>query len=759
MSSYHRPFRGQNEPSSANSPTQDEQQEEIIDPNLYGPFGHRYRDSSIDPIHQHPHVASDASATGWHQVETSEQHRQHSQFTVPDLPYPSHETAIPLRPIETNHSSTSFITNAAPMSIDYTQDSRYTVQSENYPLPQPSIDSANRQSHLRRRSKGQNHYRPSSQSYSHARAGSLFDLVHGRDRSKSSHLSTTAAKPHIEVHGEDVPITFRHLLKRPIIRQWLQGNKLYREKDERKPSQFELVFDLIFVAVVNGLGHATAESNTAINVLKFVLSFWPCFSIWTDVRLFLNTSGSDDMLERLLLLGWMILLGGYCANVSGVEIVKATPELLAQLHNEELAGDAPAQTEAHGIVAELERIFRRAASTSSGADGPEVKLAVPAFGPYWFSAGYDRAIHAAAAFFLVAKLWRLGIYVYYGFCLPKFRKALWSNALAMTVITAIYIPITLISQPWLIVTLMSTGILVEIARPYIVAAAIKLFHGRQKRTGNHMFIPAQSHEHSIERYILFVILIVGESIISSTFIAQPGDFGINAEFGRAALGITISVFVIWIYYDADGSRVYQHALRRNSFTSITFCHIHYPLTASLVLMAASLSSLISNEEIKGGYVWYFGGSLSCVLLCLALIGCMHRNLDLHGSTLVPRWCRIGVRFLASIGFGLLPLKKDWNSLDLMGVVAGSLVALVFFETIGKIGAVGRVYDAEKTMELFAGMDAKGEKNLRLDKKASWHPFDDLTAGERGEEDVGIESEIGHLEEKDLTHGRRWAYAA
>ncbi len=57
------------------------------------------------------------------------------------------------------------------------------------------------------------------------------------------------------------------------------------------------------------------------------------------------------------------------------------------------------------------------------------------------------------------------------------------------------------------------------------------------------------------------------------------------------------------------------------------------------------------------------------------------------------------------------------------------------------------------------MASKGEKELRLDKRGSWHPFDDLTAGERGEEDVGIESEIGHLEEKDLTYGQRWAYAA
>lgn len=708
---------------------EDAQEEEVIDPNLYGPLGHRYHNCSVD--HHTPHVSTETSDDPWHDVETTEQHHQHQQF----------ETVVPLpstpAPCSASESQAGFIMHVAPMAVDFSQDSRYTGKS--------SIENCATTSniHLRRRSKG---------FHQHSRAGSLFDLVHGRQSSKPSD------KPHVEVHGDDIPITFRHLLKRPVIRQWLHGNKLYREKDERKPSQFELVFDLIFVAVVNGLGHATAESSSAINVLKFALSFWPCFSIWTDVRLFLNTSGTDDMLERLLLLGWMILVGGYCANVSGVELVKATPELLEQLRSEESAGDAPAQLEAHGVVAELEHIFRRSVGggTSSSED---VKLAAPAIGDYWLTDGYDRAIHAAIGFFLVAKLWRLGIYLYYGFCLPKFRKALWLNALAMTVIAAIYVPVTLTSDPLQIVILMSAGILVELARTYAVAATIKLFHGRQKRSGQHMFIPAQSHEHSIERYVLFVILIVGESIISSNFVARPGYFGVNPEFGRAALGITISVLVIWIYYDADGSRVYQHALRRNSFTSITFGHIHYPLTASLVLMASSLSSLISHDEIQGGYVWYFGGSLSCIMVCLGLIGCMHRNLDVHGSTLVPRWMRILFRFLAAVEFGLLPLKRDWSSLDLMGIVAGSLVVMVSFETIGKIGAVGRRFDAAKSKELYEAMDASGEKKLRLSKRASWHPFDGLTPGEKGEEDVGIESEIGHLEERDLTHGQRWAYAA
>ncbi len=188
------------------------------------------------------------------------------------------------------------------------------------------------------------------------------------------------------------------------------------------------------------------------------------------------------MLERLLLLGWMILLCGYAANVSAVELIKATPEMLSAFYSEEMAGDAPVQLEAHDIGDEIKNIFSRAAAAAGESTGP-VKLAAPAFGGYWFVDGYDRAIHAAIGFFLVAKLWRLGIYIYYGFCLPKFRTALWLNALALTIIAGIYIPIALTSEPFLILILLCSGILVELLKPYVIAAAIKLALGNRSGRG------------------------------------------------------------------------------------------------------------------------------------------------------------------------------------------------------------------------------------------------------------------------------------
>lgn len=69
-----------------------------------------------------------------------------------------------------------------------------------------------------------------------------------------------------------------------VIRQWVLQEKLYREIDDRTPSQFELFFDLVMVGLIHHLADGASEAATGLNVAKFVLVFYPAWSIWTDVR-------------------------------------------------------------------------------------------------------------------------------------------------------------------------------------------------------------------------------------------------------------------------------------------------------------------------------------------------------------------------------------------------------------------------------------------------------------------------------------------
>lgn len=83
--------------------------------------------------------------------------------------------------------------------------------------------------------------------------------------------------------------------------------------------------DLVFVGVIHILADETLESVHSWNIIKFILVFFPAWSIWCDVRDYLNVSGSDDVFQRIYLLGIMLLLTGYAANATAIVIEQDEP--------------------------------------------------------------------------------------------------------------------------------------------------------------------------------------------------------------------------------------------------------------------------------------------------------------------------------------------------------------------------------------------------------------------------------------------------
>ncbi|KAH8913784.1 hypothetical protein BT69DRAFT_1306174, partial [Atractiella rhizophila] len=158
-----------------------------------------------------------------------------------------------------------------------------------------------------------------------SKSGSMshFDLAHRRpsrptrtntSSSSESSVSSVTDAGHIITH--EMPLKWAHLWKKPVVRQWLYQGKLYYEPTDRGMSKFELFFDLAFVGVIHQLAEAAAESATGLNVAKFLLVFYPAWSVWSDARNFINISGTDDVVQRAYILAIMILLIGYSSNAS-----------------------------------------------------------------------------------------------------------------------------------------------------------------------------------------------------------------------------------------------------------------------------------------------------------------------------------------------------------------------------------------------------------------------------------------------------------
>ncbi|KAG8867616.1 hypothetical protein FRB98_004084, partial [Tulasnella sp. 332] len=463
----------------------------------------------------------------------------------------------------------------------------------------------------------------------------------------SSHIN--GGKEFEHVHSNHAPVHWRHLFKRPVIRQWVYEGKLYREKANREAAKTELFFDLVFVGIIHQLADGASESATGINLAKFILIFYPSWSIWSEVKTFINTSGTDDVVMRIYMFVIMCLLLGYSANVSAIKIERA-----------EGASSDDTTTSAVGAVASMvaRSLFSRQEDTTTSSPGgaPETGTtdSTPAgsttfAGGYVFGDGYASAVSAAAGYFLVARLIRILLYLIYGYTLPRFRRAHFLQAASVVAICCLYLPLIWVSTPSVIVGLASAGIFAELSSRYIVGLYTIFMQKRVIKKGKKGgYIPALNIEHSMERTGLFVILVIGESIINVTFAPTVGanQYGPHSEYWRALLGLSISFSLCWIYFDADASRVFIHALRRHWFTSITYSHIHWPLCASLILMSAGLARMVASPDFENsGYRWMFSGSLASVVFCFVVIGLLHKNLDKPSSSYIARPIRLAARMV------------------------------------------------------------------------------------------------------------------
>jgi low temperature requirement protein LtrA len=76
------------------------------------------------------------------------------------------------------------------------------------------------------------------------------------------------------------------------------------------------------------------------------------------------------------------------------------------------------------------------------------------------------------------------------------------------------------------------------------------------------FYPAVNIEHKVERTNAFVTLVFGYSVVAIIY-QSSADFGLNAFYGKAALGLVQAFCFNWVYFELDGADLFAHAIRRN----------------------------------------------------------------------------------------------------------------------------------------------------------------------------------------------------
>ncbi|SCV74436.1 BQ2448_8075 [Microbotryum intermedium] len=500
------------------------------------------------------------------------------------------------------------------------------------------------------------------------------------------------------------------VFKPPVVRQWLSHGRLFRERVERVPSRFELIFDLILVAsgfaadsrtttfkpgIVHQLADAASEHVSGLSLTKVILTFYPAWSIWSDYRNWQNISGVDDVSQRIQTLAILICLVGYSSNASAIE-----------LHIVE-GGEA-----ASAVARRLLQRAAAAVSSSSAGEGAAIASEISSHG------GQQHAVVAATTFFLVAKLIRIVTFLGYAWDMPDFRSAFLARAGALAVVSLIFMGCIWAPSLRATAILAAVGTAVEIASRFSVGVIVSvtrrqwILKAKQRAEDGEMadaskvpiglgikMIPAVNLEHTttklvaricpvltvVERTAAFVTIVLGESVISVLFVAKPGTYGLSYQFARAVFGLTVAFIVNAVYFDAALSKKFLHAIRRHWFTNVVWDITHWPLCTGLILASAALAKLVQNEEVSQGIRWQYGGGMGVALLCITVLGILHQSLDPAGASRVNAAFRASVRLVVAIIFALLPLIKSIKDLAFLGIYVGIASAMVIFEVWAKLG--------------------------------------------------------------------------
>lgn len=475
---------------------------------------------------------------------------------------------------------------------------------------------------------------------------------------------------HLVYHQDSIvdetpPQGWRLLVRKPIVRQWTYRGKLYREAEERVPSRFELFLDLIYVSIIHQLADAASEEPTGASVARFVLTFFPSWSIWLDARNFFNVSGQDDVFQRVWMLVCILCLAGYSVNASAIgtsssEAVNATAAFL-----------------------------QRAVDTPEGATAEQ-------------SANFVRA---AVAFFLVSKATRVVGLLAYAYSLPKFRKSHLSMAAQTFLCSVIYLPLIWVTSTKGRIVLGTLGIALDYLTKYTIG--IVIFESRRQLKKERMrvdsidtetrrpkglkgasitvHIPAINIEHSVERTSAFTIITFGEMLVGALYKSSATEIGLHQKFGRMALILIVAFSLNWLYFaPTDAVNSYEHALRRNWFTASTFTALHWPLCASIILASSAASRMVNNDTVVDGLMWYWGAGIGMALVCMVGLDLCHRDMNKWNSTKLPRPFRVTGTFLCSLIFILIPLASSHlTTLSILSISAGILIFIVCFDFYGR----------------------------------------------------------------------------
>lgn len=180
---------------------------------------------------------------------------------------------------------------------------------------------------------------------------------------------------------------------------------------------------------------------------------------------------------------------------------------------------------------------------------------------------FDHTYSQLVSFYLAARLFMASYYFFLSFIIPMVRGMMYLNVLMTLIPAALWIASIHISMPlrlapiWLALVLDLIGVVsanLLMRSKGAFPPSVKSWIDRAFE-----FIPALNIEHKVERTNAFVTLVFGYSVVAIIY-QSAAPFGLNAYYGKAALGLIQAFCFNWIYFELDGADLFAHAIRRSA---------------------------------------------------------------------------------------------------------------------------------------------------------------------------------------------------
>ena len=179
---------------------------------------------------------------------------------------------------------------------------------------------------------------------------------------------------------------------------------------------------------------------------------------------------------------------------------------------------------------------------------------------------FNNTYSQLVSFYLAARLFMASYYFFLSFIIPMVRGMMYLHVLMTLIPAALWIGSIHIDMPlrlapiWIAIVLDLVGVM----SAYLLMRSKKAFPQSMEDWIDRVFefYPAVNIEHKVERTNAFVTLVFGYSVVAIIY-QSAAPFGLNAFYGKAALGLIQAFCFNWIYFELDGADLFAHAIRRS----------------------------------------------------------------------------------------------------------------------------------------------------------------------------------------------------